>query len=190
MWLAFLGEHSARIVPWVVCVAGALAAAATDVRQRRIPNRLTGPMILLGIAWSVSVAGGTGMRGALLGMVVTGLPFIALWLLSGSGAGDAKLMLGIGAWLGPGNGVVALLGVALCGGVLSLAYAIAQKRFVLVLANVGWMFAWMPAVLRGRRWDQWRQIVPPAATHQRVPYGLAIFFGTCGAAAWVMTWGQ
>jgi prepilin peptidase CpaA len=114
---------------------------------------------------------------------------VALWLMGAGGAGDAKMMAAVGAWLGPYQAIVAVLAVALCGGVLSLAYALAQRRAGHAMINVLWMLASVRYLAAGPgRLRQRQAVVPPTAVSQKVPYGLAICSGLVAGAAWVWLW--
>ena len=79
----------------------AAAAGWSDWRFRRIPNWLTVPGLLLGVAVNSLVWGWAGARssllGALLGLALL-LPFVMVRSL---GAGDWKLVGALGAFLGP-----------------------------------------------------------------------------------------
>src|SRR5438093_9468321 len=140
---------AAPLAHWVVVIAACCVAAVIDVRCRRIPNKLTIPMWALGITWWTVTRGGEGLSEALCGMAIAGLPFIVLWMIGGGGAGDAKMMLAIGAWLGTENAFIAAIAVGLAGGVLSLAYAKAHRRMLIALANTAWMVFILPFVLLG-----------------------------------------
>jgi prepilin peptidase CpaA len=164
-------------------MTAALAAAVTDVRTRRIPNKITGPLLLGGLLWAVCTAGTSGLGASMLGMVIVGLPFFLLWLIGGGGAGDAKLMLAIGAWLGPRHGVPAVLAVALVGGLLSLGYALWRREAKSALLGTGLTMFSLPLVIFApARAGQLPKAGPSA---RKVPYGVAILGGVCAAATWV-----
>ncbi len=84
-----------------------IVAAWIDGKQLRVPNWITFPMVLSGLAFNVLWFGtgwgewDRGLIGGLLGAIVGLCTLFWLWMLGGMGAGDVKLMAGIGAWLGP-----------------------------------------------------------------------------------------
>lgn len=88
-------------VPLSVVGVVVLAAACTDVWGYRIPNALTIPLILAGMFYQTFVGETIGLSGSISGILVGILPFFALYAMGGMGAGDLKLMAGVGAWLGP-----------------------------------------------------------------------------------------
>ena len=89
---------------WVFCVAVVaftLCAAVIDVRTRKIPNWLTAPFCIAGIAFNLIWHGWVGLQDSLLGFAAGFAIMFALLLIKGGGAGDLKLMAALGAWLGP-----------------------------------------------------------------------------------------
>jgi prepilin peptidase CpaA len=178
---------SSQIIQWGVVITACCVAAIIDVRCRRIPNQLTVPLFLTGVAWWVAARGMGGLADALAGMAVAGAPFFLLWLTGGGGAGDAKMMFAIGAWLGPVDGFLATLAVALAGGILSLAYATAHRRSLIALANALWMTFTLPFVLLGPgRFSDRQKLVPASGdVPLKTPYSVAMLAGTCAAAGWI-----
>ncbi|MES2792614.1 MAG: A24 family peptidase [Planctomycetota bacterium] len=75
-------------------------AAWIDGRELRVPNWQTLPMILAGLIFNTYTDGWAGLQFALYGTVVGLACLMPLYLVGGMGAGDVKLMGGIGAWLG------------------------------------------------------------------------------------------
>lgn len=84
-----------------------IVAAWIDGKELRVPNWITFPMVLSGLAFNTLWFGtgwglwDRGLIGGLLGVVAGLATLMWLWALGGMGAGDVKLMAGIGAWLGP-----------------------------------------------------------------------------------------
>jgi prepilin peptidase CpaA len=94
-------------LPWLfiarfaVCLAVGGVAVVTDLRERRIPNWLTIPLLVAGVLFRGATEWGDGLLSALSGMSVGFGIFFVLWLAGGSAAGDVKFMAAVGAWLGP-----------------------------------------------------------------------------------------
>ncbi len=189
MWWMTLWEQGWPSVQWGATISAALAAMCFDLRQRRIPNALTGPLLLAGVGMSFYVGGPAGLADAAAGCVVLALPYVLLFVFAGGGAGDAKLMGALGAWLGVVNGLIVLLAVALSGVVLGLGYAVVAGRFRDVLDGLRGIV--VPILLAGKRLiglRESRDMMPPRETMLTMPYAVAIFFGVCIAAGGSCLW--
>ncbi len=144
-WLAVLARPSGRPAPtrrWAELVAVAMAVAATglwpagaaaavlvlaagvgiaawvDSRHGVIPDLLTAPLIVLGLAASFLAAPLVGGAAALAGAIVgAGCGLVVRWL-GALGRGDVKLLAAIGAWLGP----LAVVTVLLTASLLMMGY--------------------------------------------------------------------
>ena len=174
---------------WVVVTVAAIVAATIDVRTRRLPNALTGPLLLAGLIWSAAF--GAGVLDGVAGTLTAGLPFFLFWLLRGYGAGDAKMMMALGAWVGAAGGTVVLLCVALAGGVVALAYALARRQLLSTAGNVLVTMSGAVFLFRGGgRFRDRQDAIPRYAGKEGIPYGVAIALGTAMAATivWVKPW--
>ena len=186
-----LWDHSMVPVQWGAVVGAALAGAIFDVSTRRIPNLLTGPVLLLGLIWASWIGGWAGLGESLLACVVLALPYILLFIFAGGGAGDAKLMGALGAWLGWVNGVAVLVAVSFSAIVLAVCFALARRQLRSVLATVAGLIWHMLSFVRGfvklgiNAKPEGRKRSEGELT---VPYGLAIFAGACIAAVGVLVW--
>ena len=109
-----------------VSLALALAAAATDLRTRRIPNLLTAPAALLALFLHFFAGGVSEALKSFASLMICGAVFLLFYLAGGMGAGDVKLIAAQGALLGLGNAVPLLTFTALAGGVL--AFIVAARR--------------------------------------------------------------
>lgn len=88
------------IVFATIVAAYMATAAATDLHSRRIPNWLTVPMALAGVAFHVLAPTGIGLGASLLGLAVGFSLLLVPYVIGGGGAGDVKLLAALGAWLG------------------------------------------------------------------------------------------
>jgi prepilin peptidase CpaA len=178
---------SAGAIHWGIVIACCVTAAVTDLRSRRIPNALTGPMFLAGLVWSLAGGGWSGLGDGVLAAVVLALPYVVLFLIAGGGAADAKLMAAVGAWVGFHEGIVVLLCVCVSGAVLGLGYAVIKGQARGVMANLILMVLGMVTLVVGRRsLKEVGASFPDAKTMLSIPYGLAILTGVCAAAAGVL----
>jgi prepilin peptidase CpaA len=127
--------------PWVAASTVALAAGYTDWSTRRIPNWLTVPGLLAGIALNAVAAGWPGTKDSLLGAglgLALLLPFVVIRVL---GAGDWKLVGALGACLGLQHLPVVLLVSVLVNGAMAIAMIIQKKRMLQTLRNFAHMLA-------------------------------------------------
>ncbi|WP_354255755.1 prepilin peptidase [Agrococcus sp. UYP10] len=129
--LALGGWDAVVSVPLAVAAALAPALARIDVAERRLPNALTVPLLLLGAA-----AGAVRLvQGDLapLAALACGLVLLAMALAGGMGMGDVKLGLALAlatatlGWAAPLTGLAASVMV---GGVLGAAALVAGRRTV------------------------------------------------------------
>ena len=72
-------------------------AAVLDMREHRVPNYLTVPAALLGLAYHGLMPGGWGFGVAAAGFGVGFALLLLPWLFGGGGMGDVKLLAALGA---------------------------------------------------------------------------------------------
>src|SRR6202035_6058310 len=132
-----IAREGALILPTLLAIAGGW----TDWRTRRIPNWLTVPGLLLGIAMNSCLQGWSGAKASLLGAGLglgLLLPFV---LIRSLGAGDWKFVGALGAFLGPQNLLTVLLLGILVNGLMAAVMVVWKKRVRETVRNLGRMLA-------------------------------------------------
>jgi prepilin peptidase CpaA len=143
MTLQTLGTYAVDFL----LIAGLLHAVFTDLRARRISNRITYPLMLVGLVGNGVMGGWGGLAHSGLGWAAgLGLMLIP-FLLGAMGAGDVKLMAAIGAIKGPEFVLSAALYASVAGGLVAIFYVVKERRVssTLIYLTYGWVDA-----LRGR----------------------------------------
>lgn len=107
---------------------GGLAAAAIDVRTRRVPNVLTASLAAAGVAFAVAGIGRLTIAGSIAGIAIGFGLMLPGHLFGATGAGDVKLFAAAGALLGPAATAAAFIYTALAGGALAIAIACRRGR--------------------------------------------------------------
>jgi prepilin peptidase CpaA len=113
---------------WLVSVV-LVVAAIIDGRQLRVPNWLTFPMIVSGWVFGAFTAGWAGLGESLLGTVVGLALLMPAYAIGGMGAGDVKLLAGVGAWVGATTTFYAFCVSAVVGGVIAIAMVLLRKAW-------------------------------------------------------------
>jgi prepilin peptidase CpaA len=160
------------MVASVLLVLVLLVASWTDVRSRRIPNWLTVGGLIAGLAVRAWMGPGpmvSGVLGVALAAVLA-LPFFAVGALGG---GDAKLLMAVGAFMGPADLARASLVIAVVGGLVALIEAGRRGVLLPTLASCGSLI--LRWVTLGRRGGE-RLVV--GDERLAVPYGVAIAAGS------------
>ena len=169
---------------FLICALGfAIAGALNDIRSGRIPNWLTYTSLTAALVVRGAIAGWPGLRSGLQGVALAGGLFLLLFLLGGMGGGDVKLMAAVAGWAGTAQVAALLIASALAGGILALGYVVLGKRIRLTVLNI--LELARHYLNSGVRPHPVLNIRESAS--MRIPYGLAIAFGTLfcvGNAFW------
>jgi Flp pilus assembly protein protease CpaA len=192
--LSDIAVQSEPWLQWGALLGASLAAAIMDIRHGRIPNRLTLSLWLLGLIKATCLGSLSGLFTALEVSVLLAAPYVALYFIAKGGAGDAKLMGAIGAWLTPDEGVVVFCCVAITGMVLAIfriaAHHQQKNALIDVLASLYLLAIAWSAGPRG-----WKLFTSPpggqtqgSAGQISLPYGLVIFIGVCIGAVGARVW--
>lgn len=112
-----------------------LLAAAIDARSRRIPNWLTGSLMLCGLAQSFTALHTVSPTASFLGLLAGFALMLGQFALGGLGGGDVKLLMGVGAWVGPLPLLGVFMAASLVGLVIVITQAIWQGRMQQLIRN-------------------------------------------------------
>lgn len=167
----------------ILLIPAILYASWIDYAQRRVPNWLNAAIAAAGLAaqgvffgWYAHGVGGVGW--GLLGLAVGFAVLIVPWLMHGMGAGDVKLMMAIGCWIGPWLTLVSFAAGAIIGGVAAVVMILSTGRAVHALANM------QTIAQKVRRWDtafgEFGGARTFGTTSQLLPYGVPLTAGTLG----------
>ena len=112
-----------------------------DLRDRKIPNVLSGTAIVLGMTIHTGFGGWAGLGdSAIAGLAAGGLSFV-FWIAGGMGAGDVKLMAAIGCTTGLFPLRMVLVSTAIVSGLFAIALSIYHGRLRETLCNVATLVA-------------------------------------------------
>src|SRR5436305_2973111 len=136
-----------RLLTWenwpvlVICV-GMIAAAIIDWWKFKVPNKLTFPLILsgwvLGLGNNFGLEAGQGGVGAALAGTFLGLALLLpVYAIGGMGAGDVKMTMGFGSWIGAFFGipqgmwiiVYAFCAGTIVGGIIALGMIVVRGNY-------------------------------------------------------------
>ncbi|MGY8768700.1 MAG: A24 family peptidase [Pirellulales bacterium] len=83
---------------WVVTIT-LILAAVIDGFELKVPNWVTFPFVISGWIYSGVAFGWEGLGWSLMGTIVGLALLLPLYSIGGMGAGDVKLLAGVGAWM-------------------------------------------------------------------------------------------
>ncbi|MGA2064426.1 MAG: prepilin peptidase [Thermoguttaceae bacterium] len=174
----------ALIDHWQVWLLSAVLvlAAMIDGWKLRVPNWLTFPLVIGGWTLSAIGYGWEGLAWSLTGTAVGLALLLPAYAIGGMGAGDVKLLAGVGAWVWGTTTCYAFCVSAVVGGVLAVGMVLVRRQW-------------------HRHWVQFRGILyeillirDPAklsaiaaerkSSMMLLPYGIPIALGTIAYFVW------
>lgn len=168
-----------------VLTPAVLLAAWIDWRQHKVPNWLTATIALSGLVVQASVFGWSGLGAGLAGLLVGFGLLIVPWAMHGMGAGDVKLMAGIGAWFGPLMTLVSFALGAVLGGVIAVAMILWAGKMKYATANLATISYKMTH--KDVLFTDFGSAKGFGQTSQLLPYGVPLTIGSLAILAMQMT---
>jgi prepilin peptidase CpaA len=161
-------------IAWWPTLVVLTVVTITDLRSRRIPNWVTFPFLLAGLVVSAWQHGWSGVGSSVMGLLLGALLFGVLWFVGGMGMGDVKLAAAIGAWIGPGQMVTALVMTGIIGGVMALVWAACSGYLGQLFRGTGDLIFG----LKDRGLRPHPELVLDNPLTRKMPYAPAIALGT------------
>ncbi len=180
-WNTFAAAAAEHWPVWLVSFV-LVVAAVIDGWKLKVPNLITFPFILAGWVYGFWSLGWSGLGYSLLGTLVGLGLLLPLYAIGGMGAGDVKLLAGVGAWMGSAVTFWAFCYSAVVGGVLALlmmAYRRTWKRHRDNLLMI------VTEILTIRDPNQLAEIASERKPRMLLlPYGIPIAIGSIGYFLW------
>jgi prepilin peptidase CpaA len=160
---------------WLVS-AILIVAAIIDGWKLKVPNWITFPFIISGWIFSTLYFGWEGFGWSIVGTCVGLLLLLPAYAIGGMGAGDVKLLAGVGAWIWGTDTFYAFCLSAIFGGAIALIMVFCKKdwqqhsrQFWAILHEV-WIIRdpnQLATIAAGRK-----------SSMMLLPYGIPIAIGT------------
>lgn len=166
-----------------------IVAAYIDGKQLKVPNAITFPMIIAGWLYSTvsySMAGEawyTGLGWSLAGTAVGLACLYPFYMIGGMGAGDVKMLAGIGAWVHCSDTFYAFCLTTIIGAAMSVLMIVFSKS---ARKHYNQFFLILNEITSIRDPEKLSDIAKARKSSMRLlPYGIPIAIGTILHFAWM-----
>ena len=171
--------------PETIYVAASLVvggiAAVHDIRDRRIPNLLTGPAIIIALLIHLALGGWAAVGSSAIAGLIGGSIFAVFFIAGGLGAGDVKLMTAVGCFVGTSMIAEVMMATVIIGALFGVFVAVSRGQLGKTVSNT--------ILLVQHHQRQGLEPHPELnlanAKTLRLPYALPIMAG-CFVAAWTL----
>ncbi len=172
---------------WLVSVV-LVVAAIIDGIQLKVPNWLTFPMIISGWvysciffamqgdAWYVGL--GWSLAGTAVGLAV----LLPAYAIGGMGAGDVKLMAGIGAWVYCGPTFYAFCATAVVGAIIAVGMVVVSRSLTKHTNQFMYILNEIMVIQNPEKLSEIAKERKPSM--KLLPYGIPIAIGTILYFGW------
>lgn len=166
---------------WLV-TAVLIVAAVIDGWALKVPNWLTFPFIIAGWVYSFWLMGFTGLGWSLAGTVVGLALLLPAYSIGGMGAGDVKLLAGVGAWVYGTHTFYAFCVSAVVGAILAVAMVLSRKAWT---KHSTQFWSILNEITSVRDPEKLAEIAKERKPRMLLlPYGIPIAIGTIAYFAW------
>lgn len=166
---------------WVVTIT-LIVAAVIDGLKLKVPNWITFPMILSGWFYSTYFFGWEGLGWSLLGTVIGLALLMPAYAIGGMGAGDVKLLAGVGAWVWGTVTFYSFCVSAIIGGIIAVLMVLSRKAWS---KHHHQFLAIFQEIVTIKDPNQLATIAAERkSTMMLLPYGIPIAIGTILYFAW------
>jgi len=179
---AYVSAIAENWTVWLVTIVLVLAAVI-DGFELKVPNWVTFPFILGGWLYSTLAFGFEGLGWSLLGTLIGLALLLPAYAIGGMGAGDVKLLAGVGAWVYGTHTVYAFAVSAVVGAVLAIGMVLVRRAWKKHAAQ---FMVILNEILVIRNPEQLAAIAAQRKpTMLLLPYGIPIAIGTIGYFVWM-----
>lgn len=180
--ISWLGASAIENWPIWLVTALLVTAAVIDGLQLRVPNWLTFPMILSGWAYSLADGAWPGLQSSLWGTAAGLAMLLPLYAIGGMGAGDVKLLAGVGAWVHAAHTFHAFVLSVVVGGIISIGMVLYRRSWK---KHAEQMWAIMLEIATIRDPNKLSKIAAERKSSMLLlPYGIPIAVGTIVYFTW------
>jgi prepilin peptidase CpaA len=117
---------------WVVSIT-LVVAAVIDGFKLKVPNWITYPMVITGwlysATWMADYSWYEGLLYSLAGTAVGLALLLPAYAIGGMGAGDVKLLAGVGAWVWSKDTLYAFAASAIVGGIIAVIMVVLKRSW-------------------------------------------------------------
>ncbi|MGA2031182.1 MAG: prepilin peptidase [Thermoguttaceae bacterium] len=159
-----------------------LLAAAIDGWKLKVPNWLTFPLVIAGWIYSSFYFGWAGLGWSLAGTAVGLGLLLPAYAIGGMGAGDVKLLAGVGAWVWATATFYAFCTSAIVGAVIAILMVLCRRawrrhyaQFLAILTEI--LVVRDPVALSHSAAERKNSML-------LLPYGIPIALGSIGYFVW------
>ncbi|HEX4128651.1 MAG TPA: A24 family peptidase [Pirellulales bacterium] len=167
---------------WLVTVV-LIVAAVIDGWKLKVPNWITFPMIVAGWAFGWYAGGWEGLWYSMVATAVGLALLLPAYAIGGMGAGDVKLLAGVGAWVGSETTFYAFCWSAILGGVIAVGMVLYRRAWP---KHRDQFMTIVNEVVAIRDPNQLAEIAAARKPSMMLlPYGIPIAIGTIMYFAWM-----